>query len=228
MLMPPSPRPTATVGKKMRIPGFRKGNAPRPVVDNYVGRDHVLAEATEAVLNDFYRQGRRSEGFAPSSHPRRGARDRQQGEDFTFEADVVTRPELHARERGGYHIEITPREVTDAELDAQIEELRERFASLEPVEDRDLPRMTSPSSRLSATSMGRPTRATKSTSICMRWAANSCPRSLTKGFSAWRRVPRRTLSSRSRHFFEGGVCRQDGPVRCGHPSSQGQEASRRR
>jgi trigger factor len=127
------------VGKKMRIPGFRKGHAPRPVVDNYVGRDHVLAEATEAVLNDYYPKAVDAEGLRPIESPETEALETvQQGEDFTFEANVVTRPELTIESTDNLSIEIAPRAVGDAEIDAQIEELRERFASLEPVEDRAL------------------------------------------------------------------------------------------
>ncbi len=127
------------VGKKMRIPGFRKGHAPRPVVDNYVGRDHVLAEATEAVLNDFYPKAVDAEGLRPIESPETEALETvQQGEDFTFEANVVTRPELVLESADDITIEIPPRAVSDAEMDAQIDELRERFASLEPVEDRGL------------------------------------------------------------------------------------------
>jgi trigger factor len=129
----------ASVGKKMRIPGFRKGHAPRPVVDNYVGRDHVLAEATEAVLNDYYPKAVDAEGLRPIESPETEALETvQQGEDFTFEAEVVTRPELTLESADGITIEIMPRTVSDAEMDAQIDELRERFASLEPVEDRGL------------------------------------------------------------------------------------------
>jgi trigger factor len=129
----------AAVGKKMRIPGFRKGHAPRPVVDNYVGRDHVLAEATEAVLNDYYPKAVDAEGLRPVESPETEALETvQQGEDFTFEANVVTRPELVLESADDIVVEIAPREVSDAEMEKQIDELLERFASLEPVEDRGL------------------------------------------------------------------------------------------
>jgi len=127
----------ASVGKKLRIPGFRKGHAPRPVVDNYVGREHVLAEATEAVLNDYYAKAVDAEGLRPVQSPETEALETvQQGEDFTFEAEVVTRPELVLENADDITVEVPPRAVSDAELDAQIDELRERFASLEPIEDR--------------------------------------------------------------------------------------------
>jgi len=127
----------SSVGKKMRIPGFRKGHAPRPVVDNYVGREQVLAEATEAVLNDYYAKAIDQEGLRPIESPETEALETvQQGEEFTFEAEVVTRPEFVVENTEGMTIEIFPREVSDAEIDAQIEELRGRFATLELVEGR--------------------------------------------------------------------------------------------
>jgi trigger factor len=129
----------SAVGKKMRIPGFRKGHAPRPVVDNYVGREHVLAEATEAVLNDYYPKAVDAEGLRPIESPETESLETvQQGEDFTFMANVVTRPELTLESADDITIEIMPRAVSDAEMDTQIDQLRERFASLEPVEDRGL------------------------------------------------------------------------------------------
>lgn len=127
------------VGKKLRIPGFRKGHAPRPVVDNYVGREHVLAEATEAVLNDYYAKAVDAEGLRPVQSPETEALETvQQGEEFTFEAEVVTRPEFVLESADDITVEVPPRAVSDAELEAQIDELRERFASLEPVEDRGI------------------------------------------------------------------------------------------
>ena len=127
----------SSVGKKLRIPGFRKGHAPRPVIDNYVGREHVLAEATEAVLNDFYAKAVDAEQLRPVQSPEMDAVETvQQGEEFTFDAEVVTRPELTIESTDDITIEIAPRAVSDAEFEAQIEDLRERFATLEPVEDR--------------------------------------------------------------------------------------------
>ena len=129
----------AAVGKKMRIPGFRKGHAPRPVVDNYVGREQVLAEATEAVLNDYYPKAVDAEGLRPIESPETEALETvQQGEDFTFQADVVTRPELVLESADDITIEIAPRALSETEITTQIDELRERFASLEPVEDRGI------------------------------------------------------------------------------------------
>ena len=60
-----------TLGKKVRIPGFRKGQAPRPVVDNYMGKEYVLSEATEALVDSTYPKAIDAENLRPIDVARR-------------------------------------------------------------------------------------------------------------------------------------------------------------
>jgi trigger factor len=125
------------VGVKLRIPGFRKGKAPRPVVDNYVGREYVLAEATEGLVNDWYPRAVDAERLRPIDSPELDELDPvEPGKDYTFALEVVLRPELELESYEDITVEVPRREVIDADIDAQLEEVRERFASLQPVEDR--------------------------------------------------------------------------------------------
>jgi trigger factor len=125
------------IGEKIRVPGFRKGKAPRPVIDNFVGRTNVLVEATEGVVNDWYPRAADAEGLRPIESPELGEIEpAQPGEDFTFTLEVELRPELEVGDYKDITIEVPRREVNDADMDAQILEFRERSATLEPVEDR--------------------------------------------------------------------------------------------
>jgi trigger factor len=127
------------VGKKLRIPGFRKGHAPRPVVDNYVGKDHVLAEATEALVESTYPLALDAEKLRPIDQPDIDTLDPVvAGEDYTYVAEVELRPEFTLTHTDGLAVSVIPREVTEAQIDGQIEMARDRFASLEPVEDRGI------------------------------------------------------------------------------------------
>ena len=127
------------MGKKLRIPGFRKGHAPRPVVDNYVGREYVLAEATEGLVNEWYPRAVDAENLRPIESPELDELDTVQPDtEYTFSLEVELRPEFELDSYENIKVEVPRREVNDADIDAQLVEIRERFASLQPVEDRGI------------------------------------------------------------------------------------------
>ncbi|MBS3956792.1 MAG: trigger factor [Clostridiales bacterium] len=127
----------AKLAKSVKIPGFRKGKIPRPVLDTHVGRDYVLGEAQEELFNTVYPQAVRAEKLSAIAHPEVDEiADLVQGEPFVFTAKVPVKPELTVSSIEGISVKVPPAEASERELDAQIEHLRERFASLEPVEDR--------------------------------------------------------------------------------------------
>lgn len=120
---------------KLRIPGFRKGKIPRPVIDTHVGRDAVLAEAQEAVVDGSYARAVAIEGLRPIENPDMGELDALvAGEAFTFIAEIAVRPELTLTSLDNLVVAAGPAGVGDADIDAQIEASRERFATLEVAE----------------------------------------------------------------------------------------------
>lgn len=120
---------------KLRIPGFRKGKIPRPVIDTHVGRDAVLAEAQEAVVEGSYARAIAAEGLRPIENPDMGELDALvAGEPFTYTANLAVRPEMTLTSLDDLIVAAGPEGVTDADIDAQIEASRERFATLEVAE----------------------------------------------------------------------------------------------
>lgn len=127
----------ASIAKQVKIPGFRKGKAPRPVIDTHVGREYVLGEATEAVVNGTYPAAVDTEGLRPIDSPDIGDLDSvEPGEEFTYVAEIETRPELTLSTYDDISVELPPSKATDREIDAQIMYMAERFATLEPVAGR--------------------------------------------------------------------------------------------
>lgn len=125
------------LAKKIKVPGFRAGKAPKPVIDTHVGREAVIADAQDALLNESYGRALDAEGIRPIASPQIGELGLMEpGKDFEFVAEVDVRPELSLSSVEGLRIHVPPSKATDREIDAQVEHLRERFASLEPVEDR--------------------------------------------------------------------------------------------
>jgi len=124
------------LAKEVRIPGFRPGKAPRKMLEQALGSDYVLSQAAEDLINDTYalaldQEGLRVMGEAKFEDPE----DLAEGKDFTYSVVVDTRPTFGLSSTD-IEIKMPPRETTEAEINAQIEDSRERLAGLEPVEDR--------------------------------------------------------------------------------------------
>jgi trigger factor len=127
----------AQAASSVRVPGFRSGKAPRPVIDTYVGRDAVLAQALEELVESRYPQALDAERLRPIERPDVGTLDAlTPGEPYSFTAEMDVRPELTVSSTEGLTIAVPAAAATDREVDAQVDYLRDRFASLEPVEDR--------------------------------------------------------------------------------------------
>ncbi|MBI5231789.1 MAG: trigger factor [Coriobacteriales bacterium] len=125
------------IGNKVRVPGFRPGKAPKAVVNNVVGKENVLAEATEDVVNDSYPRALDAESLRPIEAPEMPDLEAvAPGEEYTYEAEVELRPEMTLSGIEGLSMELPAQDPTDKEVDDQIEMFRERYASLEPVEGR--------------------------------------------------------------------------------------------
>jgi trigger factor len=127
----------AQAAARVRVPGFRSGKAPRPVIDTYVGQDAVLAQALEVLVESTYPKALDAERLRPIDRPDVGTLDGlRQGEAYVFTAEIDVRPELAISSTQGLSIIVPPAIATDQEVEAQVDYLRDRFATLEPVEDR--------------------------------------------------------------------------------------------
>lgn len=125
----------AEIGKKLRIPGFRPGKAPRPVIDTHVGRETVLAEAQDEVVSDSYGLALSAEDIRTVGQPDVGELELiEEGKDYTYTAEVELRPELTLTSMDGFTATVPTRKATDREVEAQLEATRERFATLESVD----------------------------------------------------------------------------------------------
>lgn len=125
-------RAYADTAKKLRIPGFRPGKAPRQVIDTHVGPTAILAEAQDDVVSDSYGKAISQEDVRTIGAPDVGDLDLiEPGKDYTFTAEVQLRPELALSKADDFTVTVPTRTASDREVDAQIEQTRERFATLE-------------------------------------------------------------------------------------------------
>lgn len=127
------------VARQVRIQGFRPGKAPRPVIDTHVGRDAVLAEALEELVESSYPVAVDDLRLRPLERPDTGEIDGLvEGEGHTYTAEVDVRPDLTLSSVKDLKVAVPSAKSTEEEVDAQLDYLRDRFAQLEPVEGRGI------------------------------------------------------------------------------------------
>jgi len=124
------------IAREVKIPGFRPGKAPKPIIDAQVGADVVLEEFVSSSVPRYFRSAVTDEDLAPIGEPEVDVEQLEPGKPFIFTATVEVRPrlELTKADYEGVRATRPPTEVTDEEIDAYVERLRRQFAELEPVE----------------------------------------------------------------------------------------------
>jgi trigger factor len=123
------------LGRQMRIPGFRKGKVPPPVVIRRLGRDYVLDEALRSSLGGWYAEAIDEAGIAPVGEPQLDVGDLPgEGQPLAFSIEIGVRPEAKLGEYKGLEVGRREPHVEDAQIGEEIERLRDRFATLETVE----------------------------------------------------------------------------------------------
>ncbi len=125
------------VAEQVSIPGFRKGKVPRKIIDQQIGRESVMREFLEHALPTFYVRAVREHELAPISDPEfdEVEFDDPEQNGLTFSATVEVRPRVDFAEDDykGLVLERPSVEVSESEVDEQLDRLRDRFAQLEVV-----------------------------------------------------------------------------------------------
>jgi trigger factor len=119
-----------------KIAGFRKGKVPRPILEQRVGADAVLRSAVEKIVPEAYPRAIDEERLAPIDLPKIEV-DEYSGEGpLTFRATLEVEPEASLEGYEGIPITVPPETASEADIQAQLDALRERFAKLDPAEGR--------------------------------------------------------------------------------------------
>jgi trigger factor len=126
------------IAQQVRVPGFRPGKVPARVIDQRVGRGAVLQEAVNEALPRLYGEAAREHELQPLGQPDitdiTDLETLADGSSFTFTAEVDVRPEIALPELEGLAVSVDSVEVTDADVDEQLADLRDRFGTLKAVE----------------------------------------------------------------------------------------------
>jgi trigger factor len=126
------------VAERTKVPGFRPGKAPRHVIDRFVGRGTVIAEAIDHLVSAAYDAALDQVAILPIDQPDVDIDPAgvAEGQTVHFTATVAVRPEVSLGAYTEYPFSLESPEVTDEQVQGVITELREQQATLRPVDGR--------------------------------------------------------------------------------------------
>jgi trigger factor len=122
------------IAESVNIPGFRKGKVPPPIIDQRVGRGEVLNHAVSDGLDKFYRQAIEEQKIRPLGRPEADVTGLPSTKDFSGDLEVTVevdvRPEFTVPSLEGLTLTVDAIEVTDDEVEAELQNLLTRFGTL--------------------------------------------------------------------------------------------------
>jgi len=121
------------VAKRVKIPGFRPGKAPLKVVEARIGREELLSDLKERLVEETYPLAVRELGLLPVA-ARVVEEELSEGEGFRYVAEVENYPEVKLPDWRSFDLQVEPEGVTEEMVDKALEELRHRYAELVPVD----------------------------------------------------------------------------------------------
>lgn len=133
-LQPDFDRAYKQLARQVRLPGFRPGKAPAKLLEARVGRGAVLEQVVNDALPARYSEAVTTTDLRPLGQPDIEVTKLADGEELEFTAEVDVRPDIELPDLNKLTISVEPVEVTDDEVDAELQALRARFGTLKGVE----------------------------------------------------------------------------------------------
>jgi trigger factor len=122
------------IAREVRIPGFRPGKAPRRLLEQRLGGEYARQEALRDSLPEYYAKAVHENDVDVIAPPEIDIRSGEESGPVAFDAVVEVRPRVSVPGYAGLQVTIPSPEVTDEEIDRQIDRLRNNFAELDVVD----------------------------------------------------------------------------------------------
>ncbi|MEV0250997.1 trigger factor [Nocardia sp. NPDC050712] len=122
------------LAQQVRIPGFRPGKAPAKLIETRVGRGAVLEQVVNDVLPGRYSEAVTAADIKVIGQPEIEITKIEDGQELAFTAEVDVRPEITLPAYDDIEVTVDAFTIEDADIDEQLQSLRQRFGTLNPVE----------------------------------------------------------------------------------------------
>ncbi|RUS47618.1 trigger factor [Cohnella sp. AR92] len=123
------------VVQKVNVPGFRKGKVPRSIFESRFGVESLYQDAIDILLPGAYSDAVEQTGIEPVDRPSVDVEQFEKGQSFKFKAKVTVKPEVKLGEYKGLEAPAADVEVTEEELNAELNRLQQRHAELVVVDE---------------------------------------------------------------------------------------------
>ncbi|MDI3313964.1 MAG: trigger factor [Mycobacterium sp.] len=133
-LEPDFERAYKELAKQVRLPGFRPGKAPARLLEARIGRQAMLDQVVSDALPSRYSQAVSDTDIRPLGEPRIEVTKKEYGGELVFTAEVDVRPKITLPDLSTLTITVDPVEVSDDEIEAELQSLRTRFGTLTAVD----------------------------------------------------------------------------------------------
>ena len=121
---------------KISVPGFRKGKAPRKMIEQLYGSQIFFEDAANEIIPDAYADAAKESGLDIVSQPKVSIEQLEDGKPFIFAAEVAVRPEVELGEYKGVEVTKADAEVTDADVEEELKKVQDQNSRTVSVEDR--------------------------------------------------------------------------------------------
>lgn len=121
---------------RYNIPGFRKGKAPYEMIKKMYGTGIFYEEAANEIIDATYQDAAKESGLDIVSRPSIEVTEIEEGKDMVYEATVAVKPEVTLGEYKGIEVQKAKAEVSDEDIEAEINSVREKNSRLVTIEDR--------------------------------------------------------------------------------------------
>ena len=121
--------------KRITVPGFRKGHVPRAIFNQMYGEESLYQDALNDVLPDAYEAAIKETEIEPVDQPEISIESMEKGKPWTIKAEVAVKPEVKLGDYKGMSVPKQDTEVSDADVDAELENKRQEQAELVLKED---------------------------------------------------------------------------------------------
>ncbi len=123
---------------KINVQGFRRGKAPRKMIEKMYGPEIFYEDAANFAIPDAYEEAAKDSGLEIVSRPEIDVVDIEKDKEFVFTATVAVKPEVSLGEYKGIEVEAKEVKVVAADVNAEIDKVREQNSRMITIEDRGI------------------------------------------------------------------------------------------